>query len=199
MLLLEERGLGRERSPKKEWQHLADERKFYALRERTAGEHGSFRWRGAEEGERVGRVFYARFWKAKWNPAVKAIVWVAAAAAAKSLQSCPTLCDPTDGSPPGSPSPGILQARTLEGVSFPSPIESLINPYGNWDIKKYQTGIRMWGVRLQSLGFWPVWYDCLCRHHTNSLRDNFAGCCTSMVVLVKEIQINHSFPISSKY
>ena len=40
----------------------------------------------------------------------------AAAAAAKSLQSCPTLCDPTDGSPPGSPIPGILQARTLEWV-----------------------------------------------------------------------------------
>ena len=36
------------------------------------------------------------------------------AAAAKSLQSCPTLCDPIDGSPPGSPVPGILQARTLE-------------------------------------------------------------------------------------
>ena len=39
-----------------------------------------------------------------------------AAAAAKSLQSCPTLCDPIDGSPPGSPVPGILQARTLERV-----------------------------------------------------------------------------------
>ena len=37
-----------------------------------------------------------------------------ATATAKSLQSCPTLCDPTDGSPPGSPIPGILQARTLE-------------------------------------------------------------------------------------
>ena len=42
----------------------------------------------------------------------------AAAAAAKSLQSCPTLCDPIDGSPPGSPVPGILQARTLEGVAI---------------------------------------------------------------------------------
>ena len=42
-----------------------------------------------------------------------------AAAAAKSLQSCPTLCDPTDGSPPGSPVPGILQARTLEWVAIP--------------------------------------------------------------------------------
>ena len=45
-----------------------------------------------------------------------------AAAAAKSLQSCPTLCDPTDGSPPGSAIPGILQARTLGGLPFPSPV-----------------------------------------------------------------------------
>ena len=37
---------------------------------------------------------------------------------AKSLQSCPTLCDPRDGSPPGSPVPGILQARTLEWVAI---------------------------------------------------------------------------------
>ena len=40
------------------------------------------------------------------------------AAAAKSLQSCLTLCDPIDGSPPGSPIPGILQARTLEWVAI---------------------------------------------------------------------------------
>ena len=44
----------------------------------------------------------------------------AAAAAAKLLQSCPTLCDPIDGSPPGSPVPGILQARTLEWVAISS-------------------------------------------------------------------------------
>ena len=45
---------------------------------------------------------------------------LAAAAAAKSLQLCPTLCDPIDSSPPGSPVPGILQARTLEwaAISF---------------------------------------------------------------------------------
>ena len=43
-----------------------------------------------------------------------------AATAAKSLQSCPTLCDPIDGSPPGSPVPGILQARTLEWVAISS-------------------------------------------------------------------------------
>ena len=44
----------------------------------------------------------------------------AAAAAAESLQSCPTLCDPIGGSPPGSPVPGILQTRTLEwaAISF---------------------------------------------------------------------------------
>ena len=42
----------------------------------------------------------------------------AATAAAKSLQSCPTLCDLIDGSPPGSPIPGILQARTLEWVAI---------------------------------------------------------------------------------
>ena len=42
----------------------------------------------------------------------------AAAATGKSLQSCPTLCDPIDASPPGSPIPGILQARTLEWVAI---------------------------------------------------------------------------------
>ena len=46
------------------------------------------------------------------------ILAAAAAAAAKLLQSCPTLCDPIDGSPPGSPIPGILQARTLEWVAI---------------------------------------------------------------------------------
>ena len=46
------------------------------------------------------------------------ICWSCSAAAAKSLQSCPTLCDPIDDSPPGSPVPGILQARTLEWVAI---------------------------------------------------------------------------------
>ena len=48
----------------------------------------------------------------QWGESIKA------AAAAKSLQSCPTLCDPIDGSPPGSPVPGILQARTLEWIAI---------------------------------------------------------------------------------
>ena len=47
-----------------------------------------------------------------------AVTYIAAAAAAKSLQSCPTLCDSIDGSPSGSTVPGILQARTLEQVAI---------------------------------------------------------------------------------
>ena len=46
------------------------------------------------------------------------VAYAAAAAAAKLLQSCPTLCNPRDGSPPGSPGPGLLQARTLEWVAI---------------------------------------------------------------------------------
>ena len=49
---------------------------------------------------------------------INAVPVVAAAAAAKLLQLCPTLCDPIGGSPPGSPVPGILQARTLEWVAI---------------------------------------------------------------------------------
>ena len=52
------------------------------------------------------------------NPGIKYHKHTAAAAAAKSFQSCPTLCDPIDGSPPGFPVPGTLQARTLEWVAI---------------------------------------------------------------------------------
>ena len=54
------------------------------------------------------KVVPIEFLESRWVPA----------AAAKSLQSCLTLCDPIDGSPPGSPIPGILQARTLEWVAI---------------------------------------------------------------------------------
>ena len=54
----------------------------------------------------------------KWNLIQAWGGTAAAAAAAKSLQSCSTLCDPIDGSPPGSAVPGILQARTLEWVAI---------------------------------------------------------------------------------
>ena len=61
-----------------------------------------------------------------------------AAAAAKSLQLCPNLCDPIDGSPPGSPIPGILQARTLEWVAI-----SFSNAW-------------KWKVKVKSLSYvWP--------------------------------------------
>ena len=59
-------------------------------------------------------------WQPGWEGSLgeKQYYIYAAAAAAKSLQSCPTLCDPIDGSPPSSPVPGILQARTLEWVAI---------------------------------------------------------------------------------
>ena len=56
------------------------------------------------------------FW-GSYSPWTKS-KFASAYATAKSLQSCPTLCDPIDGSPPGSPVPGILQARTLEWVAI---------------------------------------------------------------------------------
>ena len=64
------------------------------------------------DGETLESVTSLFFW------APKSLQMLTAAAAAKSLQSCPTLCDPIDGSPPGSPVPGILQARTLEWVAI---------------------------------------------------------------------------------
>ena len=74
----------------------------------------------------------------------KASTWIShAAAATKSLQSCPTLCDPREGSPPGSPGPGILQARKVEWVAIafsnackqkvkvklPSHVQLLVTPW----------------------------------------------------------------------
>ena len=56
----------------------------------------------------------------------------AAAAVAKSLQSCPTLCDPIDGSPLGSPVPGILQARTLEWVAISFSISNVYQQVNEW-------------------------------------------------------------------
>ena len=57
-------------------------------------------------------------WGGRWKRSSKGRGYMYAAAAAKSLQLCLTLCDPIDGSPPGSLVPGILQARTLEWVAI---------------------------------------------------------------------------------
>ena len=57
-----------------------------------------------------------------------------ATTAAKSLQSCPTLCDPIDGSPPGSPVPGILQARTLEWVAISFSRELAVCHKEYWEV-----------------------------------------------------------------
>ena len=57
-------------------------------------------------------------WRIPWTGEPGGLYSPAAAAAAKSLQSCPTLCNAIDGSPPGSPVPGFLQARTLEWVAI---------------------------------------------------------------------------------
>ena len=56
--------------------------------------------------------------KRGWGGVIYTTLKLVTAAAAKSLQSCPTLCDPIDSSPPGSPVPGILQASTLEWVAI---------------------------------------------------------------------------------
>ena len=79
----------------------------------------------------------------------------AAAAAAKLRQSCPTLCDPIDSSPPGSPVPGILQARTLERVAI-----SFSNVW-KWKVKvkslsRVQLFVTPWTAAYQappSMGF----------------------------------------------
>ena len=95
-------------------------------------------------------------WKTCLTPQFsKSRLYAAAAAAAKSLQSCPTLCDPIDGSPPGSPIPGNLQARTLEWVAI-----SFSNAW-KWKVKvKSLSRVRLlvtpWTVAHQaspSMGF----------------------------------------------
>ena len=68
------------------------------------------------------------------------------AAAAKSLQSCPTLCDPTDGSPPGSPVPGILQAKTLEwgAITFsvtPPSLSQMLRSFPSLPFQNHHMGL----------------------------------------------------------
>ena len=87
-------------------------------------------------------VSHVQFFTTPWTAANQAslsftVSWSLLTYAAKSLQSCPTLCDPIDGSPPGSPIPGILQAKTLEWVAI-----SFSNA---WNLKvKVKSLSRLW-------------------------------------------------------
>ena len=93
------------------------------------------------------------------------MIGITAAAAAKSLQSCPTLCDPIDGRPLGSPVPGILQARTLEWVAI-----SFSNA-GKWKVKlKLLSHVRLlatpwtaaYQARWEYQTTWPAsWETCM--------------------------------------
>ena len=80
--------------------------------------------------------------------------FTAAAAVAKSLQSCPTLCDPIDGSPPGSSIPGILQARILEWVA----ISFSTSPFTSWQIEREKvevvTDFLFLGSKIPAGGDW---------------------------------------------
>ena len=82
---------------------------------------------------------------------VQLVVVAAAAAAAKSLQWYPTLCDPIDSSPPGSPVPGILQERTLEwvAISFSMVVVSFIKI-------KYRGGRGRWAERIAFKHFFLI-------------------------------------------
>ena len=94
-------------------------------------------------------------WFCNYVVANAAVAAAAAAAAAKSLQSCPTLCNPIDSSPPGSPVPGIIQARTLEWVAI-----SFSNAW-KWKVKvkllsRVQPSATPWTAAYQaplSMGF----------------------------------------------
>ena len=86
-----------------------------------------------------------------WAPKSLQMVTAAAAAAAKSLQSCLTLCNPIDDSPPSFPVPGILQARTLE-LQFPSPLFI-------WELKNFACAMSSVVQSLSHVWLWDP-MDC---------------------------------------
>ena len=104
-----------------------------------------------------------------------------AAAAAKSLQSCPALWDPIDGSPPGSPVPGILQARILEWVaismevlfSFPLKVEKLL-----------RNSPHSWHIFIIHLKICPVWRSSTCKPFLASL------CCVTNFPIGEQKPLN---------
>ena len=120
-------------------------------------------WRGATQKQKQLQIFIYQAGASEnlgsVRTRIKSTFVIPAAAAAKSLQSCPTLCNPIDGSPPGSPGPGILQARTLEWVAI-----SFSNAW-EWKVKvKSLSRVRLpatpWTAAYQaptSMGFLPFY------------------------------------------
>ena len=118
-----------------------------------------------------------------------------AAAAAKSLQSCPTLCDPIDGSPPGSPIPGILQERTLEWVAISfsnawkwkvkmkslSRVRPLATP---WTVA-HQAPPSMGFSRLESWSGVPLPFPMLVRLYSKSFNLGFSSMWTENFQMLK--------------
>ena len=108
------------------------------------------------------------------------MIFIHAAAAAKSLQSCPTLCDLIDDSPPGSPVPGILQVRTLEWVAI-----SFSNAW-KWKVKvkslsRVWPSVTPWTAAYQappSMGFSRQEYWSGVPLHTSNWRDRW---CFSLI------------------
>ena len=122
-----------------------------------------------------------------------------AAAAAKSLQSCPTLCDPRDGSPPGSAVPGILQARTLEWVAtsfsnawkvkseseFTQSCPTLSNPmdcsvpgssiHGIFQARVLEWGSLLFNVSLQLCLLSEIWVYSIWVWKPNDMRKSKSG------------------------
>ena len=144
--------------------------------------------------QRIPHEYYLKSQAAIMKPAL----WFAATAAAKLLQSCPTLCNPIDDSPPGSTVPGILQARTLEWVAI-----SFSNTW-KWKVKvKSLSRVLLfttpWTAAYQappSMGFsrqeyWsgvPLYSAVPCKwttaYHRNLIRSNKKNNKDSMVVVV---------------
>ena len=120
---------------------------FHALEKEKATHSSVLAWRIPGMGDR----WISALFREDWAQISSIHSEAAAAAAAKSLQSCPTLCDPIDGSPPGSPFPGILQARTLGWVAI-----SFSNAW-KWKVKvKSLSCVRL----LRPHGLWPTRFLC---------------------------------------
>ena len=129
------------------------------------------------------------------NPMDRGAWWVALDsvtknAAAKSLQSCPTLCNPIDGSPPGSPVPGILQARTPDWVAIS------FSSAWKWKVKgKSLSRVLLFGTRWTAayqappaMGFsrWDHWITRACTHYEGR---NWISCFTGSLFSQRTIYI----------